>query len=218
MRKPKTYDELGPYIQARLPWDLNSMSASYHGEEGVAYGLNGGWNTYLTPQKGTRYVIYSYATPIAWIDDVGLVVMPHNSHSNTTGKHQNHVRRWLRDDPLRPGEVALRALRLETYERQHEEFHKAQEEARKERARESRKRSYWTDERIAAKRERDAAREQREALKEVTRSLRASGARSLGTSSLTRQGAIESILRDARVTGVTRDASNDHVTHVRHAS
>ncbi len=38
------------------------------------------------------YVVYSYATPIAWVTDSGVVVNPQTSYSPTTSRHQTHCR------------------------------------------------------------------------------------------------------------------------------
>lgn len=43
-----------------------------------------------------RYVVYSYATPIAWLDTDGNWTVPDTKHSVTTSKHQNCIREALR--------------------------------------------------------------------------------------------------------------------------
>lgn len=41
------------------------------------------------------YVVYSYATPIAWRTADGVVRVPDVRYSRTTGRHQSYVRGWL---------------------------------------------------------------------------------------------------------------------------
>ena len=41
------------------------------------------------------YVVYSWATPIAWVDVDGTVVVPDARYSVSTSKHQGQARAWL---------------------------------------------------------------------------------------------------------------------------
>ena len=43
-----------------------------------------------------RYVVYSYATPIAWVRDNGEWVVPAEKYSATTSRHQSIVRMAVR--------------------------------------------------------------------------------------------------------------------------
>jgi hypothetical protein len=43
-----------------------------------------------------RYVVYSYATPIAWEDSAGRVTIPATRYSVTTSRHQSICRGNLR--------------------------------------------------------------------------------------------------------------------------
>jgi hypothetical protein len=43
-----------------------------------------------------RYVVYSYATPIAWVRDNGEWVVPAEKYSATTSRHQSIVRLAVR--------------------------------------------------------------------------------------------------------------------------
>ena len=49
------------------------------------------------PEK-PRYVVYSYATPIAWIDCDGYVVIPDVKYSATTSHGQGLCRTYLKPD------------------------------------------------------------------------------------------------------------------------
>jgi hypothetical protein len=42
------------------------------------------------------YLVYSYATPIAWTKKDGTVRIPNDRYSVTTGKHQSACRVWLK--------------------------------------------------------------------------------------------------------------------------
>lgn len=44
---------------------------------------------------GVSYVVYSYATPIAWVRMDGETVIPDVGYSVTTTRHQNLCRAWL---------------------------------------------------------------------------------------------------------------------------
>jgi hypothetical protein len=43
-----------------------------------------------------RYVVYSYATPIAWVRENGEWVVPAEKYSATTSRHQSIVRMAVR--------------------------------------------------------------------------------------------------------------------------
>jgi hypothetical protein len=43
---------------------------------------------YLESIKSATYVVLSYGTPIAWIDELGKAVVPDVGYSPTTGQHQ----------------------------------------------------------------------------------------------------------------------------------
>lgn len=45
----------------------------------------------LQTDNNLAYVVYSYATPIAWRDREGNWTMPKNSYSKTTSKHQGKI-------------------------------------------------------------------------------------------------------------------------------
>jgi hypothetical protein len=44
---------------------------------------------------GISYVVFSYATPIAWVRTDGVTVIPEVAYSLTTTRHQNMCRAWL---------------------------------------------------------------------------------------------------------------------------
>ena len=59
--------------------------------------------TFQTRNHLITYVILSYATPIAWLDSEAGWIVPAESYSPTTGKHQSTVRAaltWNRKDYL----------------------------------------------------------------------------------------------------------------------
>jgi hypothetical protein len=44
---------------------------------------------------GVVYTVISYATPIAWVRSDGETVIPDESYSVTSSRHQNLCRAWL---------------------------------------------------------------------------------------------------------------------------
>jgi hypothetical protein len=80
-------------ILQRQPFDAGNMSggdSSYWRGSGR---LPMDWhNTYMRDTLGGAYVIYSYATPIAWERSDGLRVIPPVSYSVSTARHQGEVR------------------------------------------------------------------------------------------------------------------------------
>lgn len=43
-----------------------------------------------------QFVVWSYATPIAWVTQHGEIVIPDVHYSTTTSKYQGKCRAWLR--------------------------------------------------------------------------------------------------------------------------
>lgn len=88
------------------PFKGYSMSADcfmpglFEGPGGLGSGL--GWlPTYLCTKifvASPIYVVYSRATPIAWVDDEGSVTVPTKHYSLTTTQQQNMCRSWLKAD------------------------------------------------------------------------------------------------------------------------
>ena len=65
-------------------------------------GLGGGlgrlssyWSTQILSATPI-YVVYSWATPIAWVSDFGDVTVPWDTYSPTTTHHQGLCRTWLK--------------------------------------------------------------------------------------------------------------------------
>lgn len=48
-----------------------------------------------TRRPGVSYVVFSYATPIAWERTDGVTVVPDVTYSRTTTRHQNLCRAWM---------------------------------------------------------------------------------------------------------------------------
>lgn len=100
-------------MRARKDFKIGNMSGqrfyecSYAGDRGITHpgliGIGGGWNTELTPETGVLYAVYSYETPIGWIDNLGRAVIPREHHSHSTSRHQGLVRWGLKDDPKPDG-------------------------------------------------------------------------------------------------------------------
>lgn len=45
----------------------------------------------LLKTPGVQYIVYSYNTPIAWVDRNGTWIVPYTKYSVTTSKHQGLV-------------------------------------------------------------------------------------------------------------------------------
>lgn len=81
-----------------------SADAFMQGEFERPGGLGGGlgrlssyWCTQIMAATPI-YVVYSWATPIAWVSDFGDVTIPGDSYSPTTKHHQGLCRAWLKAD------------------------------------------------------------------------------------------------------------------------
>lgn len=46
------------------------------------------WPDFHESIKGATYVVYSYGTPIAWVNEYGKKVLPDIGYSQTTSPHQ----------------------------------------------------------------------------------------------------------------------------------
>jgi hypothetical protein len=86
--------------------DANGMPAwwGYAGLAGVVGYLPA---EYWKDARRARYVVYSYATPIAWVRKDGTKVIPDVGYSPTTGQHQMFVQyAWdMREYPRRGRQV-----------------------------------------------------------------------------------------------------------------
>lgn len=79
------------------PFKGNSVSAErslpddYLGSVGR---LSSGWANQFRG-SGFVYSVWSWATPIAWVTEMGDIVIPPDTYSVTTTYHQNACRAWL---------------------------------------------------------------------------------------------------------------------------
>lgn len=67
-------------------FDGNSMSGYFFSDG--AYGIQPGRGN-ESPPNGSIYIVWSYGTPIAWIDQVGRAYRVPHKFSVTTSKHQS---------------------------------------------------------------------------------------------------------------------------------
>lgn len=88
------YQEIRTMLKGHWEFSGNSMSAVVN-PEWVNRGMLPG--TYELPEK-PRYVVYSYATPIAWVDSQGFVTIPAVKYSATTSRGQHLCRTYLKPD------------------------------------------------------------------------------------------------------------------------
>lgn len=91
MRKPKTNLEAVEFIQNRIPFSVNSIAGSTYADRGVGRLSANGRRQLYAAANTLDYVVYSYATPIAWHTPEGWVI-PLQQLSITTGRHQRLVR------------------------------------------------------------------------------------------------------------------------------
>ena len=78
------------YIEKVQPFDAGNLFAVNDKVTGERLNRIGRGNSF--PDENYRYVIYSYATPIAAVTDKNVLVMPDVKYSATTSKHQHLVR------------------------------------------------------------------------------------------------------------------------------
>ena len=89
----------GVYIASLDPFNAGSLSG-----DGPRYNGGAAWPDFvkdyynlLNREVGIDYVVYSYATPIAWHTEAGVWYIPAIKYSVTTSKHQNVVRRAVKN-------------------------------------------------------------------------------------------------------------------------
>lgn len=68
-------------------FDGNSVRGVYF-EGGVKHPIHRG-QAEVGPPAGSIYIVWSYLTPIAWIDGLGKAVRPAQKFSRTTTRHQS---------------------------------------------------------------------------------------------------------------------------------
>lgn len=89
MRKPRNYIEARDRIANRIPFHVSSITADYR-TYGTGY-LDNEWRERYYAEN-PEYVVLSYSTPIAWYSaDHGWTLVTQR-FSQTTGRHQSHVR------------------------------------------------------------------------------------------------------------------------------
>lgn len=208
-----TLRDVPTLVAARKAFDAGNVSAvSYYQPDiyGRQRGLGDevrGQNRYVWPKAGALYLVYSYSTPIAWIDEFGIARRSPQNFSVTTSRHQGMLWGFEDDEPLR-GTKRDRQWATKLFERGVAAYHQDREALRRERQRDAAKRRYWTPERIAAKEARERAREVAELygipVTEARRALTDT------QEDLTVEDAVASITRDVYA---SRDESRLRLTH-----
>lgn len=87
------------YIRERLPFRAGNLSAA-NATPNRAGVMKSPWvDEYLSrvDRNEIVYVVYSYATPIAWLDTDGVWTLPAITYSRTTSKHQGITRRAIQE-------------------------------------------------------------------------------------------------------------------------
>lgn len=89
---------VGPVLSQREPFTTSgALSAVGHAPSATGR-LPAEWSAAYRADAcdpGVVYVVLSYATPIAWVRADGQVIVPNETYSITTTRHQSVVRRWL---------------------------------------------------------------------------------------------------------------------------
>jgi hypothetical protein len=163
-------------IRARKAFTIGNVSATSHYPDGVPSTPYKGMNRLMWPQPGALYIIYSYTTPIAWIDQWGRAKRTPQRFSTTTSRHQS-LCYYLDDDAKVTGRKRDRDRQDKIDEMRYLDYLREREEARIAGRRRTQQRRYWTPERVAAKEARDRAKDvaelygvkHKEALKAITR-------------------------------------------------
>lgn len=96
------WDTFVPYLRDRIPFNTHG---ALKGRD-CLYGSGGQLpesefiklNTLLRTDR-LAYVVYSYATPIAWCDVDGAWTVPDCKYSVTTSRHQGRIRAALSSVP-----------------------------------------------------------------------------------------------------------------------
>lgn len=83
----KTYDEAAGHIFRRESFRIQNMAAGLVTLPMLTRGDLP--KTYHESFNEAIYAVYSYETPIAWIDKTGEIIMPPVRYSNTTTQHQH---------------------------------------------------------------------------------------------------------------------------------
>lgn len=153
-----TQRDVPALIAARKAFDIGNMSATTHYPHGIGFTPSKGQNNVMWPVTRALYIVYSYSTPIAWIDQYGRAKRTPQHFSVTTSKHMSRV--WsMKDDAKITGKKADRERQDKIDTMRYNDYLQARAEVRAEQQRHAQQRRYWTPERLAAKELREQARE-----------------------------------------------------------
>lgn len=100
MRYTSNHSSAVRFIAARKPFTGNSMYGAT--TPGYSVGrLSRDWQTvYFATANQIDYVVYSFATPIAWHLRNGLWIIPSTTYSGYTSRHQAYARRVAMEENL----------------------------------------------------------------------------------------------------------------------
>lgn len=91
-------DTAGPYLSKRAPFTTSgALRAVDHAVNETGRLPQEHVERYRadTADPGVIYVVISWSTPIAWVRADGEAVIPDESYSLSTTRHQNIARTWL---------------------------------------------------------------------------------------------------------------------------
>lgn len=153
----RTLSDAPALIAAREPFVIGALSGVSHYPNGLAFPPNKGWNTVVWPRTGVLYIVYSFYTPIAWIDQWGRAKRSPEKFSQRTARHQGLLY-TLKDDPKITGRKRDRDMADKIDAERIRDHYDVLVTQRRQQQREAARRRYWTPERLAAKEVRDQAR------------------------------------------------------------
>ena len=98
--KPRkvTWNDLADVLTDQVPFDGNSVRARRDWDPNTngPGRLSAADRVLFYEDERHQYVVWSYATPIAWVTASGRVIIPDAKYSATTTRYQNKCRAWLR--------------------------------------------------------------------------------------------------------------------------
>ena len=146
----KTLADSVELIRQRKDFQIGNIMGKAFAKPDYPNGLTSrpqrGWNAGpLFVPRGARYVLFSYYTPVAWIDDLGRAVFCPQTFSSSTTRHMSYFRAALMDDPCTTKALAAKRdtrdrkeeklVRKWREEKEYERKEERREAARRERAR-----------------------------------------------------------------------------------
>lgn len=99
--KPRRVSQFTARAVARdyLPFDASACSGRAYPEGATSWQISQGMRRGKPVPEGVTYIVYSYDTPIAWVEACGRAVVTDETYSKTTSCRHMPVARSVRDRP-----------------------------------------------------------------------------------------------------------------------